>query len=96
LLFCFFKLFVFIGQFAVKHANEDRNKYVQIYAHTHDQFIAFEKKQLIQMRNLLSILTSDQHKILAGTKFYSLKIDFALILLFWQKASNQMIHLPQQ
>ncbi|UJR37428.1 hypothetical protein I4U23_030131 [Adineta vaga] len=52
------------SQSSEKHANDERDKYVQIYGHTHDRFVAFEKKQLQQMRRLLTILTSDQHKIL--------------------------------
>ncbi|CAF1050542.1 unnamed protein product [Rotaria sp. Silwood1] len=53
------------SQAAEKHANNERDKYLQIYARTHDRFVAFEKKQLNQMRRLLTVLTSDQHKVLA-------------------------------
>ena len=54
------------GQTAEKHANAEQEKYVQIYARTHDRFIAFERKQLQQMRRLLTILTFDQYKALTG------------------------------
>ncbi|CAF1049406.1 unnamed protein product [Rotaria sordida] len=52
------------SQITEQHAKNERDKYVQIYARTHDRFIAFEKKQLNQMRRLLTVLTSDQHKVL--------------------------------
>jgi chromosome segregation ATPase len=52
------------SQSAEKHANDEREKYLQIYARTHERFVAFERKQLHQMRRLLTILTSDQRKLL--------------------------------
>ncbi|CAF0928006.1 unnamed protein product [Adineta ricciae] len=52
------------SQTAEKHASDERDKYIQIYARTHDRFLAFEKKQLEQMRRLLTILTYDQLKVL--------------------------------
>ncbi|CAF3027768.1 unnamed protein product [Rotaria sp. Silwood2] len=52
------------SQTTAKHATDERDKYLQIYARTHDRFVAFEKKQLYQMRRLLTVLTSDQHKVL--------------------------------
>jgi hypothetical protein len=60
----------FLGQSIEKHAKDERDKYVQIYARTHDRFVAFEKKQLDQMRRLLTILTSDQRKLLTGKIHY--------------------------
>ncbi|CAF0979678.1 unnamed protein product [Adineta steineri] len=49
---------------AQKYLNNERDKYIQIYGRTHEHFVTFEKKQLEQMRRLLTILTSDQHKLL--------------------------------
>ncbi|CAF0784852.1 unnamed protein product [Adineta steineri] len=52
------------NKLAQKYLNNERDKYIQIYGRTHEHFVAFEKKQLEQMRRLLTILTSDQHKLL--------------------------------
>lgn len=62
--------FFFLGQSIERHARDERDKYLQIYARTHDRFVAFEKKQLLQMRRLLTILTSDQHKLLTGLIYF--------------------------
>ena len=37
-----------------------------MYNRTNERFLAFERKQLDQMRRILSILTSDQQKFLSG------------------------------
>ncbi|CAF2079297.1 unnamed protein product [Rotaria magnacalcarata] len=50
------------SQAAEKHAYDERDKYLKIYARTHERFIVFEKKQLEQMRRLLTVLTTDQYK----------------------------------
>jgi hypothetical protein len=84
--------FLVIGQSAEKHANDEREKYLQIYARTHDRFVAFERKQLHQMRRLLTILTSDQHKLLTGSnKFIFLIVN----LCFFRLKKMQLIH-PKQ
>lgn len=57
---------ILLGQTAEKYANDERDKYVQIYARIHDRFVAFERKQLEQLRRLLLTLTSDQYKVLTG------------------------------
>jgi len=48
-----------------------------MYNHTNERFLAFEHKQLDQMRRILiNILTRDQHKILCGKNkifFFSLE-----------------------
>jgi len=65
LILFYFKI-IFIGQSIEKHAKDERDKYLQIYARTHERFVAFEKKQLGQMRRLLTILTVDQRKLLTN------------------------------
>ena len=37
-----------------------------MYNRTNERFLTFERKQLDQMRRILSILTPDQHKALSG------------------------------
>lgn len=58
---------VYLGQSIEQHARDERAKYLQIYARTHERFVAFEKKQMEQMRRLFTVLTSDQRKALIGT-----------------------------
>ncbi|CAF3416150.1 unnamed protein product [Rotaria socialis] len=55
------------SQAAGKHAYDERDKYLKIYARTHERFVAFEKKQLEQMRRLLTVLTIDQYKFVTET-----------------------------
>ncbi|CAF0831112.1 unnamed protein product [Didymodactylos carnosus] len=47
-----------------KRAKDECDKYLQIYARNNERFITFERKQLAQMKKILSILTPEQHKIL--------------------------------
>ncbi len=56
-----------LGKSAEKQANDEREKYLQMYNHTNERFLAFEHKQLDQIRRILNnILTSDQHETLSG------------------------------
>ncbi|CAF0897484.1 unnamed protein product [Adineta ricciae] len=50
---------------AEKRAINEREKYLQMYNRTNERFVQFERKQLDQMRRILSILTPNQHKTLA-------------------------------
>ncbi|CAF0949556.1 unnamed protein product [Rotaria sordida] len=50
---------------AEKRANDERDKYLYMYNRLNERFLAFEQKQLDQMRRILNILTSDQNKILS-------------------------------
>ncbi|CAF2660495.1 unnamed protein product [Rotaria sp. Silwood2] len=49
---------------AEKRAHDERDKYSHMYNRLNERFLAFEQKQLDQMRRILNILTSDQYKIL--------------------------------
>jgi hypothetical protein len=71
----------FLGQTTARHVQNERDKYLQIYARTHEHFVAFEKKQLEQMRHVLRILTYDQYKVVTGKKNFLIK-DFSIIYLF--------------
>ena len=84
---CVSYLIFFLGQIAEKHASDERDKYVQIYARIHDRFLAFEKKQLEQMRRLLMILTHDQLKVLTG-KFH-IFLQNIPFLLFSESCTSQ-------
>ncbi|CAF0779713.1 unnamed protein product [Didymodactylos carnosus] len=53
------------SQITEKYAKDECAKYLQIYARNNERFITFERKQLAQMKTLLSILTPKQHNILA-------------------------------
>jgi hypothetical protein len=56
---------------AEKRANDEREKFSQMYHRTNERFLTFERKQLDQLRRILTILTPDQHKILEGkNKFF--------------------------
>jgi len=56
------------SQQSIQHANDEREKYLQIYARTHERFITFQQKQLQQMRRLLMILSFEQYKALIGSE----------------------------
>ena len=71
----------FLGQTTAKHVQNERDKYLQIYARIHEHFVAFEKKQLEQIRRVLSILTYDQYKVVTGKNNFLIK-DFSFIYLF--------------
>lgn len=53
---------------AEKHASDERDKYSQMYNRINERFLSFERKQLAQMRRILQMLTSEQHKALYGKK----------------------------
>ncbi|UJR08807.1 hypothetical protein I4U23_013062 [Adineta vaga] len=50
---------------AEKRAIDEREKYLQMYNRLNERFLQFERKQLDQMRQILSILTSNQYKTLS-------------------------------
>lgn len=60
------KRLYFSGKSSEKHANEEREKYLHLYNRLNERFIAFERKQLDQMRRILNNLSSDQHHLLTG------------------------------
>lgn len=65
--FCFFFYLYFVsGKSAEKHANEEREKYLQLYNSTNERFMAFERKQLEQMHRILNNLTTDENKTPSG------------------------------
>ena len=67
-------------QQAVKHANDERDKYLQIYAQTHERFVSFERKQLQQMRRLLLMLSFEQYKALMGITLRSINCQIYLFV----------------
>lgn len=75
---------------AAKHANEEREKYLQIYARTHERFMQFEQRQLRQMRRLLMMLSFEQYKALMGT-FVSLFIVFVMLHRTFRERTSPVI-----
>jgi hypothetical protein len=66
---------------AEKRANDERDKYIQMYNRTNERFLAFERKQLDQLRLILTMLTPDQHRFLSGkNKFLLFFISFSFSL----------------
>ena len=69
---------------AEKRANDERDKYIQMYNRTSDRFLAFERKQLDQLRLILTMLTPDQQRFLSGkTKFV---LFFYLFFIFFRQS----------
>ncbi|CAF0989982.1 unnamed protein product [Adineta steineri] len=48
-----------------KRANDEYEKYYQIYNRTNERFVTFERKQLDQMHRILNKLTINQHRTFA-------------------------------
>lgn len=56
-----------LGQLAEKKAREERDHYLFMYHRTHQHFLAFEHKQLDQMRRIFDRLSADeQQKVFVG------------------------------
>lgn len=56
----------FPGKSAEKLANDEREKYLQMYNRTNERFIAFEHKQLDQVHRILNNLATDENKTPSG------------------------------